>query len=160
MKHSSPFLCSFASLAFSILSTNALAAEPIAKSDGDISGARVEVMELKRSSGGTLTLKFVMYNDDPSKSIPFNKRDFGDQKMQADYGSVGGVHLIDAANKKKYLVVRDSAQNCVCSRDLDPIKPGGKASLWAKFPAPPEDVKKVSIVVPHFIPMDDVPISN
>ena len=30
----------------------------------------------------------------------------------------------------------------------------------AKFPAPPDSVQKIGVVVPHFIPMDDVPISR
>lgn len=138
----------------------AFAAAPIATTDGEMPGARVEVMELKRDGGGTLTLKFVMYNDDSAEPVQFNTRLFGDQQVQADYGSIGGVHLIDAANRKKYLVVRDSDSNCVCSRNVEPIAPGGKAMLWAKFPAPPDDVKAVSVMIPHFIPMDGVPIGQ
>ena len=40
------------------------------------------------------------------------------------------------------------------------LKPGERVNLWSKFPAPPEDVQKISVVVPHFGPMDDVPISR
>jgi hypothetical protein len=32
--------------------------------------------------------------------------------------------------------------------------------LWAKFPAPPDSVTKIGVVMPHFVPMDDVPISQ
>jgi hypothetical protein len=32
--------------------------------------------------------------------------------------------------------------------------------LWAKFHAPPDGVQKIGVVVPHFIPTDDVPISR
>jgi hypothetical protein len=35
-----------------------------------------------------------------------------------------------------------------------------RLNLWAKFPAPPEDVKKISITIPHFAPLDDAPISQ
>ena len=137
----------------------AAAADPIATTDGDIAGARVEVTELKRGSGGTLTLKFVMLNEG-SDPISFSYN-FGDAQMSTiDYNTVGGVHLIDAANKKKYLVVRDSDNNCVCSRGLADIPAGGKVSLWAKFPAPPEDVQAISVMIPHFIPMDDVPVGQ
>lgn len=149
------WLAAFASIA---LGMPALAAEPIASTDGEMPGARIEVMELKRDSSGTVTLKFVMYNDDASTPIGFATRDFGDQAVHADYGSIGGVHLIDGTNRKKYLVVRDSESNCVCSRNVAAIEPGSKAMLWARFPAPPEDVKAISVMIPHFIPMDDVPI--
>jgi hypothetical protein len=136
----------------------AWAADPIATSDGDISGARVEVTELKRSSGDTLTLKFMIINEG-SDPIAFDY-EFADEQMSSDISSVGGVYLIDAANKKKYLVVRDSDDNCVCSRDVAEIDAGGQASLWAKFAAPPKDVQAISVIIPHFIPMDDVPIGQ
>lgn len=138
----------------------ATAAAPIAATDGEMVGTRVEVIELKRDGAGTVTLKFVLYNDGGTEPVHFNTRMFGDQNVHADYGSIGGVHLIDAANRKKYLVVRDSDQNCVCSRNVESIGPGGKALLWAKFPAPPVDVKTVSVMIPHFIPMDGVPIGQ
>ena len=48
----------------------------------------------------------------------------------------------------------------MCSREVEDVHPGNKANLWAKFPAPPPDVTKVTIEIPHFQPMDDVPISQ
>jgi hypothetical protein len=33
-------------------------------------------------------------------------------------------------------------------------------NLWAKFPAPPDNVEKISVVIPKFLPLDDVPISR
>jgi len=66
--------------------------------------------------------------------------------------------LIDGANKKKYLVVVDSGKKCLCSEGLEPVPAKSRLNLWAKFPAPPVEVKKISVVVPHFTPIDDVPI--
>ena len=71
-----------------------------------------------------------------------------------------GVTLVDGANKKKYFVVRDTDTNCLCSRDIKDIAPKSRVNLWAKFPAPPDDVQKISIVIPHFGPIDDVSISR
>lgn len=85
--------------------------------------------------------------------------DFGEGST-SDISTVAGAHLIDAVGKKKYFVVRDSENACVCSRGLKSIKPKTRANLFAKFPAPPEDVQKITVVVPHFTPMDDVPISR
>ena len=73
---------------------------------------------------------------------------------------MGGVYLIDAAGMKKYLVVRDADDHCVCSRDIEDIDKGKSATMWAKFPAPPDDVQAMVIVIPHFIPIDDVPVGN
>jgi len=131
----------------------------IATADGEKSGTRVEVTELKRASDNTVTLKFAMVNDGSDRhSISY---DYGDgQQGATDYATIGGVTLVDGANKKKYFVVRDSENNCLCSRGLKDIPASSRANLWAKFPAPPDDVQKISIVIPHFGPMDDVPISR
>ena len=131
----------------------------IATADGEKSGTRVEINELKRSSDNTLTLKLALVNDGTEKMSA--NYDYGDpQNSIKDYDSIGGVTLVDGANKKKYFVVRDSDTNCLCSRDIKDIAPKSRVNLWAKFPAPPDDVQKISIVIPHFGPMDDVSISR
>jgi hypothetical protein len=43
---------------------------------------------------------------------------------------------------------------------VEDVAPGASVNLWAKFPAPPAGVNAVTVVVPHFIPMDDVPVQN
>lgn len=128
---------------------------PLATSEGETSGLSVEVTEFKRTSGGTVSLKFAMINNS-GKEVAIHG-DYGEDKAK-DFGSIGGVTLVDAANKKKYFVVRDTDGTCVCSTKIQNIKPSTRAVLWAKFPAPPEDVKSLSISVPHFAPMDDVPL--
>lgn len=130
----------------------------VASTDGEWPGVTLNVTELKRGSGGTVMLKFNVINgSDNEVGAGYN---FGDSSSGAtDYGSVGGVHLIDPVGKKKYFVVRDADSKCVCSREISGVKPGNRANWWAKFPAPPPDVQRVTIIVPHFIPMDDVPIS-
>ncbi|MGQ0761967.1 MAG: hypothetical protein ACT4OT_08125 [Acidobacteriota bacterium] len=131
----------------------------IATADGDMPGIRVEVQELKRNSGGTVTLKFAMINDsDKGFGLAYNFTD-GDYSNAAN-SSVGGTHLIDPVGKKKYFVVRDTENTCLCSRGVPDIAPKSRANLWAKFPAPPDDVQKISIVIPHFGPIDDVAISR
>jgi hypothetical protein len=129
----------------------------LARSDGEKPGVSVEVTELKRSSGGTVTLKFAMVNN-TKEEIRLGSN-YGAGGGNVDDYTVSGTHLIDAVNKKKYLVVRDSERNCVCSRVESGIPVGERMNLWAKFPAPPEDVKVVSVMILHFAPMDDVPIS-
>lgn len=131
----------------------------IATADGEKSGTRVEITELKRLSDNTLNLKFAVIND-TDDNFGFGY-DYGDSDQGAkDYNSIGGVTLIDGTNKKKYFVVRDTESNCVCSRGLKPISAKSRGNVWAKFPAPPDDVQKISIVIPHFGPIDDAPISR
>jgi len=131
----------------------------LAMADGDMPGIRVEVQELKRNSGGTVTLKFAMINDS-DKELGFGFS-FADPDHQGkDSGGIGGVHLIDAVGKKKYFVVRDTDTACLCSRSVPNIDAKSRANLWAKFPAPPDDVQKITVVIPHFTPMDDVSIGR
>ena len=131
----------------------------IAVADGETSGIKAEIHELKRTAGDTLTLKFSIANGS-AKKLGFGY-DFAEKgKDVPDFNTIGGVHLIDGAGKKKYFVVRDTEGICSCSRDLDEIEPGSRSQVWAKFPAPPEDVQKISVVIPHFIPVEDVPISR
>ena len=129
----------------------------LATSDGETPGARVEVQELKRVSGGTVMLRFTMINDgDKTLNVGY---DFG-AGSTSDIGTVGGVHLIEPVGKKKYLVVRDSESKCDCSRGVKDVAAKSRANLWARFPAPPDNVEKIGVVIPHFSPMDDVPLSK
>lgn len=134
-------------------------APAIATADHETPGIRAEVTELKRGSGGTVSLKMALVNDsDKAFSLGY---DLGDPAQgAADYAGIGGVHLIDPVGKKKYFVARDSAHKCVCSQPVATIAAGSRANVWAKFPAPPEDVQQISIVIPKFSPMDDVPLSR
>ena len=155
-------LLGLAAGAFHAMPVLAQAPKPIATSDGDSPGTRVEVTELKRGSGGIVSLKFQMIND-ANKTIDYSfNMEFADadQLNYVDRGTVGGITLVDPVAKKKYFVVRDTENKCVCSSGLEEIKKGSRLNLWAKFPAPPEDVNKIGIVIPHFTPMDDVPISK
>jgi hypothetical protein len=135
------------------LSRPAAAAEPIASTDGEAPGVRLEVQDLK-VVGGIATLRFTVVND--------SEKPLGNSAMMdpsgGEFQTVDGIYLVDPANKKKYLVVRDSDKHCLCSRNLSAFEPKSRANLWAKFPAPPDSVQKIGVVVPHFIPLDDVPI--
>ncbi len=132
----------------------------IASTDGEKPGAHIDIIELKRASGGTVNLKFTISNSGSEKLTLYSAY-LGDNHVSADnYRDVSGIHLLDPVNKKKYFVVTDAERKCVCSKEIPDVEPGGKLNLWAKFPAPPPEVTKVSIEIPHFAPIDDVPISQ
>jgi hypothetical protein len=120
---------------------------------GEIPGLTLTIQELKRSSSA-LTLKFVLQ----SKGGFQIQNSFGEGG--GGFGTISGIHLIDAANKKKYFVMLDTAGACVCSSDIAYIAAGSQSLLWAKFPAPPDDVQKITVEIPHFPPFEDVAISH
>jgi hypothetical protein len=82
-----------------------------------------------------VTLKFVLINSGNS-AFKMWGANMGDSAVRSDYKSVGGIHLVDPVNKKKYFVVRDSEGKCLCSTEVEDVHAGGRANLWAKFPAP------------------------
>ena len=112
-----------------------LAADPIAKTDGEKTGLSIEVTELKRSSGDTLTLRFNLVNDSAEAFKPGGWY-FGDYKdhQNQDIGNLGAITLIDAVGRKKYFVVRDTDQNCICSNGIPTIDAKSRVALWARFP--------------------------
>jgi hypothetical protein len=130
------------------------AAEPVASTDGETPGLSIQVQDLKLVSGA-LMLKFTIKNDSDKPT------DIIDTMYGVEGATVDGIYLVDVPGKKKYLVVRDSENHCLCSRAIQRLLlPNASLSFWAKFPVPPDSVQKIGIVVPHFIPMDDVPISR
>lgn len=135
----------------------AAAADAVASTDGEMPGTRLDVKELKRGGDGTVMFRFSVANDG-EQALDLN----GLMKAEGtnDWHSVDGVYLLDNAGKKKYLVVRDSDKHCVCSRSIQDLPAKTTGNFWAKFPAPPDNVDKVSVVVPHFIPLDDVPLGK
>jgi hypothetical protein len=128
-------------------------ANALPSTQGEFPGLSLTIQELKRSSSN-LTLQFVVQS---KNGFAFHY-EFGEGGNE--FGDIGGIHLIDEANKKKYFVVRDTNGTCVCSRDIANIAAGSQSLLWAKFPAPPDDVQKITVEIPHFPPIEDVPITR
>ena len=128
------------------------AAKPLAESDGQAAGSRIELNSMTRTGGDTVTVKLTLINDGTKELDTYNLL-VGDHGKMA---TVDGLELVDPAAKKSYHVIRDAHGSCLCSQNLTGIAPGARVNLWAKFPAPPAKVKAVSLVVPRFAPMDDL----
>jgi hypothetical protein len=142
-------LCALISLG--LLSTSAAVFAQELAGEGEKTGTKVVVRDLKRDEGGTVTLRFRVVTDrDEASGI---------------YQLLGGylddkVHLIDAAGKKKYLVVKDSSNKCECTAIKGNVSKEDPVNLWAKFPAPPATVQKITVVVSGFEPIESVPITE
>jgi hypothetical protein len=150
-------LIAMTGLAYAEAAPSATAAAPIATADGETSGMQVQVKSLKRTGGDALLLQFVIINNsDNSFGVSGTFLPPGEMNRT----DVSGVNLVDVAGKKKYEVIRDADKNCLCSRDFSGIPSKGSLNLYAKFPAPPDSVQKIEVNVPHFMPMEDVPISQ
>jgi hypothetical protein len=128
----------------------------VASADGDQAGTKVVVNSLVRGSD-TLTLKFTLVNNS-SKVLGTYARFYASPYQ--GYRTMSGINLIDTVSKKKYFPIADTENNCICSQDVDDVAPQSQTPLWVKFPAPPPGVTKITVEVPHFIPLDDVPITQ
>lgn len=151
------FICSAGLLvAWTLAGAFPAASQEVLSAEGETPDVRIEVRELKRGEGGTVTLRLRLVNESGETfDASCDMRESGADSC----GTFTGAYLLDPTNKKKYLVVRDTAGICVCS-NIDGIESGKKMNLWATYPAPPADVQKVTVIVPMFEPMDGVPITG
>lgn len=119
--------------------------------EGQVAGSRIVVRDLRRDAVATVTLRFRVVNE--------GEQNFKTYSLLGDYYAMDKVSLIDTANKKKYMVVEDSEGVCICSEFKGEVEPGAAINLWAKYPAPPADVKLITVLVPGFEPVESVPIA-
>lgn len=132
-------------------------AQDVLFAEGENPDIRLEVRDLKRGDGGVVTLRLRLVNGSGETfdaSCGLRDPEFNDS-----CGEFTGAYLLDAPNKKKYTVVRDSEKKCVCS-GIAAVDPGKRTNIWATYPAPPADVAKVTVVVPLFEPIEGVPITE
>ncbi len=135
-------------------------APPTVAVSGDLRGITVSVLSLIRNPGDTVTARFRVANT--------GNASFGVGPAFIDpvivnpnlANDVGGMTLTDAPRNRKYLVLLDSRQKCICSDDLNRVEiaPGASIVIFAEFPAPPTSTRAVRVTLPHFPPIDGVPI--
>jgi hypothetical protein len=136
------------------LSPPTTAASAIAVQESDVGGVDVALLEVKRASGDTVNVRWEYRNKTGTQKQllqNYNPQELGEES-----------YLIDAVNRKKFLVVRDAESHAVSARHpgTRDVGPNETWTTWAKFPAPPESVTKISVYVPHAAPFEDVAISK
>lgn len=124
----------------------------LASQETNWSGVVAEVTEFRRK-GNTLTAKVRLRNQ-------------GGVKVQPDV-QYGDVYVMDLAAGKKYKVLEDEAGAYIADlrsgwkdRWYDDLDAGQSHLLWMKFPAPPADVKSVTLQIPGVPPFEDLPIQD
>lgn len=145
----------FASALVGIALCSPATAGPIA--EGATAGTRIEAMDLKLDGAGMMTLTLKIYNDG-DKELTLSSRLIGESA--GDSRDVSGIYLIDAANKKRYMTVKDTAGKCICAIVQSAVPAKGTMTIWAKFAATPATVKTVSAMVPLFLPLDGIAVSG
>lgn len=125
-------------------------AKTLGVEDYETGDVEVSLLEVKRTSGDTVTVKWALRNK-------------GEKEQTIEKLISDEHYLVDAAAKKKYFIVKDSEQNYVAlDRDYNQVKlkPGQNFKVWAKFPAPPAATEKVTVYIRGVAPFEDVPIEK
>ena len=137
--------------------------EPLAVEEHEIGEVEVSLLELKRTSGNTLTMKW-QYENSSEEAKPLYER--SGAYHDDPYGLALEAYIVDPANKKKYLVVKDSKNVPVAAKhpqgenaDIE-VGPGKTLKTWAKFPAPSAKTEKVTVYLSGIPPLEDVPIGE
>ena len=116
-------------------------------------GVVAEIVQCKRENGVL--------------SIRMRLRNTGTQTKEVDLINGGAdydKYYVTAGNKK-YFVLRDSEKNPLANpADNGRVKPKigkGDSFVWyAKYPAPPAEIKKITYYTPVAPPFEDVPVSE
>jgi len=121
------------------------------KVESDISGMSVELTSVQKT-GDTIMVRF-KYINGGDKNITLKEKVGGQLEDK--------IYYVDAKNKKKYLVIRDTENHPLASALYDlTVDPRETASCWAKFPAPPSDVTAISVYIPGAPPFENVPLAE
>jgi len=132
----------------------------LARAEADsYEGLRLEVLGLRRTSGGTVMLELALQNSSDAEVALSDRSLFSDR---SNYGwNLQNVGLVDLASGRRFTVMRDSEGNAMASAGTfsdHTMAPGERRELWARFDSVPGDVRYVSVAVPGFPPVDDIEI--
>lgn len=132
--------------------TAGMAGTVLASQETNWKGIVAEVTEFRRK-GNTLTAKVRLRNQ-------------GSEKVQCEV-IYKEVYLMDLAAGKKYQVLQDEKGGYIAGlrsgwndRWYGELGPGESYTLWAKFPAPPAEVRSVTLQVPGVPPFEDLAIQD
>ncbi|QHC25694.1 hypothetical protein [Streptomyces sp. GS7] len=124
-----------------------------AKVIGEMKGADGIVVTLHsaiRDSGGFVTVNGTVTNHG---TRPFNAIGWRSNETELkSRSSISGATLVDKAGKKRYLVLRDTTGECLCTTGLSGLMPGASRPVFAQFPAPPAKVTEVDFQLPTMPP--------
>ncbi|MER7984274.1 hypothetical protein ABTY53_01520 [Streptomyces noursei] len=132
------------------------AGSPAADADkviGEMKGPDGVVVTLNsavRDSGGFVTVEGTVTNHG---TRAFNAIDWRSNETELkSRSSISGATLVDKPGKKRYLVLRDTNGECLCTTGLSGLLPGQSRPLFAQFPAPPAKVTEVDFQLPTLPP--------
>lgn len=110
----------------------------------------VTVHSAVRDPGGFVTVQATLKNNGTKTVYP--NRWMSQETAVKSKSSISGATLIDKASKKRYMVLRDTDGQCLCTTSIPGTKKGESRPLFAQFPSPPGDIKDVEFQIPTMTP--------
>ncbi|MEU2667246.1 hypothetical protein ABZ622_00010 [Streptomyces sp. NPDC007164] len=113
-------------------------------------GLILVVNEVKRDSGGFVTVSGVIKNESDTASSSSQLSGSESAIVASNPNSVAGATLVDKVGKKRYYILRDTDGRCLCTTGLTAISAGGSVPVFMQFPAPPATSTEVDFTLPTF----------
>ena len=143
--------------------TGDLASEGTAESNEDISSnlvAEAPTAE-KNESGNLLSVTWSIKNE--GDGDVFFTWPTGTSYMYKDALTYSGVTVTSSSGDRRFHPVMDGDNNCLCSGNVsidfkEHIGAGEKVAYWSMYSVP-EDVDAITLEIPGFEPIEDIPIS-
>jgi hypothetical protein len=148
-----------AGLLLALVLASPAAAAPIASADTNTPGVSVDLMALERK-GSVLTVKWSVRNTHTAQ-----------QQVKFGYlGPKARTYLVNEESGVKYYALTDKEGKTVASQHeylgsdvygvSEYVEAGGTRRYWAKFPAPPPEVKTLTAFFDDTEPFESVPITE
>ena len=153
-----PMTC--AVLAASVSSYRVAAAQTVLASGDHESGAKVELLSVKRDSPTVVTVSWRYRNDSAEpKQLTHDRTGWIDP-----YRLSVESYLLDETNQVKFPVARDAKNKPVASRNGEPNKfitigPKAAVIVWAKYLVP-VSTKTVSVVIDGLAPLGGIKVPD
>ncbi len=141
-----------------LIAAGAGAATPIASVESNVAGVTIDLMALERK-GNVLSLKWAV-------------RHAGEKTTGVDFALSGQevtTYLVDEENGTKYFALTDKDGKVLATESewtgssygvSENLQPGETKRFWAKFPAPPAEVKSITVMFTQAEPVEDVAITD
>ena len=124
----------------------------LASQDTNWPGIAADITEFRRK-GNTLTAK-----------IRFTNKGSAETEVNVHYDDMS---LVDTTNAKKYEVLKDEKGTYIAgvragynNQWFERIPAGQTRTIWAKFPAPPPEVKTITLQMEKIPPFEDLTIQD
>jgi len=135
----------------------------IGSAETNTPGISIDLISLERKAA-VLTLKWAVRNTNTDASKGTKQVKFGYM------GPKARTYLVDEESGTKYFVLTDKEAKSVASQHeylgsdvygvVDHIEAGGTRRYWAKYPAPPPEVKVLTVFFDETEPFESAPITE